>query len=105
MYIQYKYPIASFIHGTFKQLDSLFTANSNQRISSWQREPQVVESVDVEDGLEAAAAAVEEVESSSAVEAASFLVQVDTSAAAAAAVVVTSCIAVGEADWPPLRTC
>ena len=103
MYIQYKYPIASFIHGTFKQLDSLFTANSNQRISSWQREPQVVESVDVEDGLEAAAA-VEEVESSSAVEAASFLVQVDTSAAAAA-VVVTSCIAVGEADWPPLRTC
>ena len=105
MYIQYKYPIASFIHGTFKQLDSLFTANSNQRISSWQREPQVVESVDVEDGLEAAAAAaVEEVESSSAVEAASFLVQVDTSAAAAA-VVVTSCIAVGEADWPPLRTC
>ena len=104
MYIQYKYPIASFIHGTFKQLDSLFTANSNQRISSWQKEPQVVESVDVEDGLEAAAA-VEEVESSSAVEAASFLVQVDTSAAAAAAVVVTSCIAVGEADWPTLRTC
>ena len=103
MYIQYKYPIASFIHGTFKQLDSLFTANSNQRISSWQKEPQVVESVDVEDGLEAAAA-VEEVESSSAVEAASFLVQVDTSAAAAA-VVVTSCIVVGEADWPTLRTC
>ena len=62
-----------------------------------------MESVDVEDGLEAAAA-VEEVESSSAVEAASFLVQVDTSAAAAA-VVVTSCIAVGEADWPTLRTC
>ena len=104
MYIQYKYPIASFIHGTFKQLDSLFTANSNQRISSWQKEPQVVESVDVEDGLEAAAAAaVEEVESSSAVEAASFLVQVDTSAAAA--VVVTSCIAAGEADWQTLRTC
>jgi len=104
MYIQYKYPIASFIHGTFKQLDSLFTANFNQRISSWQKEPQVVESVDVEDGLEAAAA-VEEVESSSAVEAASFLVQVDTSAAAAAAVVVTSCIAAGEADWQTLRTC